>query len=67
MPAKKAPADGEYVLDGNHYLIRKGDIMPDGAEFSSDRDEPQSDDEVVAEEPAKAEKAVNAAPENKAK
>jgi hypothetical protein len=33
MP-RKAPSDGRYTIDGVPHKIRKGDPIPDGAEFA---------------------------------
>ncbi len=50
----KATANGVYTLDGNRYVLAKGDPVPDGAEV-----------EYTAETEPET-KAVLAAPENKA-
>lgn len=47
----KAEKSGEYVLNGNYFVIKAGDPVPDGAEFVEAREE----------------RARKAAPENKAK
>jgi hypothetical protein len=68
---KQAPADGEYVLDGNHYIARKGEPMPEGAEFiavaapDANADEPAT--EARANPAAPDNRALKAAPENRAK
>ena len=48
----KAEQTGEYVLDGNYFVIKAGDPVPDGAE--------------IVGEPVE-ERAKPAAPENKSK
>lgn len=40
----KANSDGVYTLDGVRFLIRKGDALPEGAEF-------EAADDVLSETP----------------
>lgn len=54
-----APKDGIYELDGNRFLIRKGDPLPEGAVF----DDP--DAMPAPEEPKLEERKRPAAPENR--
>lgn len=51
----KAEKSGEYVLHGNHFVIKAGDVLPDGAELVSER----------AEKAAPENRAEKAAPQNR--
>ncbi len=56
----KATGDGVYTLDGNRYVLRKGDSLPEGAEVEyTAEDEPQDEQPAV--------RSKGAAPENRAK
>lgn len=54
----KAESNGVYRLGESQFRIRKGDTIPEGAEFTAHVD---ATDEVVEE------RAEKAAPENRAK
>lgn len=59
----KATHDGIYTLNGNRYVIRKGDALPDGAVM----DDVAVADEAVDEAPVIEQRNQGAAPENRAK
>lgn len=74
----KASAHGSYTdADGNQFVIRKGDEIPEGATFTADNsgaDEPQSPRArdkaraaVANARAAKEDRAQSGAPENKAR
>ena len=56
----KAERTGEYVLDGNYFTIKAGDVLPDGAELV---DAPVA---KRAEQDAPENRKKAAAPENRA-
>ena len=66
MADKKADANGTYVLNGRHFKIRKGDILPDGAEFTAGAPI-DADPEARALKSAPENKAKAGAPENRAR
>jgi hypothetical protein len=53
----KADSNGTYVLNGRHFKVRKGDPLPDGAEFTAG----------AAIDPDPEARALKSAPENKSK
>ena len=55
IPMTKAEKTGEYVIDGNYFVIRAGDPVPDGAEVVEER----------AEKAAPENRAEKAAPQNR--
>jgi hypothetical protein len=61
-PMAKAENNGSYRLNGNEFTIRKGDELPDGAEFI-----PADSTEERAQPKAPENKSKQAAPENRAK
>lgn len=55
IPMTKADKTGEYMLNGNYFVIRAGDPVPDGAEVVEER----------AEKAAPENRAEKAAPQNR--
>lgn len=53
----KAEQNGRYVLNGHYFRIRKGDVLPEGAEMVEER----------KEEAAPENRKLDAAPENRSK
>jgi hypothetical protein len=62
---EKAPYDGKYLRDGHQFRMRKGAILPPGAEPLPDPNAAPEPEPVVEEAPAKRSK--GSAPENRAK
>jgi hypothetical protein len=61
---KTAPSDGVYTLNGGRFRIRKGDVLPEGAEFA---ERTPVDPEARALKSAPENKSKAGAPENRAK
>jgi hypothetical protein len=57
----KAKNSGTYILDGHHFIMEKGQVLPDGAEIQDAIEEAEEAEAVVEE------RAEKAAPENRAK
>lgn len=62
---KKAPHDGTYKLGSDTFRIRKGDVLPEGAEMVSDTTTDTATTEQRAQQTAPQNKAQRTAPESK--
>jgi hypothetical protein len=62
---KKAKSDGTYILNGHHFIMRAGQILPDGAEFEETDDVEETEVEERAEPKAPENRAKKSAPENR--
>ena len=60
----KAEANGTYTINGRTFVIRKGDELPKGAEFTAEQ---PADLEARALKGAPENRAEGAAPENRSK
>ncbi len=56
----KADKDGVYQINGSQFKVRKGDTIPDGAEFTATKEERKQG-------PAPENRAEGSAPENRSK
>lgn len=65
----KADSNGVYILNGGRYVVREGDVLPEGAKFEAiDADAPNEDQVAQrARDAAPENKRKQAAPENRAK
>jgi hypothetical protein len=62
----KAKTNGTYILNGNHFIMEKGQVLPDGAEVVMETEAEVLEVEEI-EDDAVEERAEKAAPENRAK